>query len=380
MPDKSKSLTKQDSFPIEARKIWDLEDTRRVDPSLSPDQDLRGEIHPDLIRYKGHWYCGLKESPLRRARLIRSPDGEQWESVRVFEWGDGGLVGDPKFSVTADGALMITTHAKDPRRTLPGGSGPTWTASVTWLSHDGVDWGHVHACPTGFAGRSVVRYSTTWFRGAGYSISSTSGNLFKTLDGKNWRLIREDVYSSWVPPDEIEFSRFEVDPNDVQQQGREPPRRPNEAALAFDPHDGTACAIVRNHPLYALIGVAAAPYYTDWTWQAARVDWDGDGTLLPANQKLGVQMGGPVIKYLSNGLLLAAGRADATTPGHPKGRLTLFIVDRDNAILKRWGDFDGYSHYPGVVEHEGRLWITCGKQQKADPFAVYLLKVPLPSP
>ena len=103
-----------------------------------------------------------------------------------------------------------------------------------------------------------------------------------------------------------------------------------------------------------------------------------DGKLGPACEKLGVQMGGPWIKYLSNGLLLAAGRADASTPGNPKGRLTLFLVDRDNAILQRWGDFDGWSHYPGIVEHEGELWITCGRQQMRDPFEVYLLRVPRP--
>ncbi len=84
------------------------------------------------------------------------------------------------------------------------------------------------------------------------------------------------------------------------------------------------------------------------------------------------------MQYLSNGLLLAAGRADASTSGNPKGRLTLFLVNRDRAILQRWGNFDGYSHYPGIVEHENHLWITCGLQQHRDPFAVYLLKVPVP--
>lgn len=366
------------NVPIDARKIWDLSDTIAADGGLPEDTDLRGEIHPDLIRYKGYWYCGLKESPLRRSRVIRSEDGEKWESVRVLTWGENGAVGDPKFSVTPDGALMITTWAKDPRRRPGPANSPMWCASVTWLSHDGVDWGHVHACPTGFATRSVVRYTTTWHRGMGYSVCASSGNLYGTLDGKSWRLLVEDIYSTWDGPAVTEEILRSFDPDDIHQGPGEAPRRPNEADLAFGPADDTACAIVRTHPLFAIIGKASAPDYADWTWQPTQVDWNADGNLSPACGKLGVQMGGPWIKYLSNGLLLAAGRADASTPGHPKGRLTLFLVDRDNAVLERWGDFDGWSHYPGIVEHDGEVWITCGRQQKADPFEVYLLRVPMP--
>lgn len=370
---------RKSDVPIVAKKIWDLEDSRRADGGLPKESDLRGEIHPDLARYKGHWYCGLRESPLRRFRVIRSPDGERWESVRVFAWGAEGELGDPKFSVTADGALMINTWAKD-TTPLPGAAGksPTWTASVSWLTRDGLDWGHVNACPTGFASRSVARYSTTWFRGKGYSISSRSGDLYGTLDGKMWRLLVGNVFTSWDAPEATEEMLRSFDPNDIHQSEGQAPRAPSETALAFHPQDGTACAVSRTHPIYAIIGKASPPEYDEWTWKPARVDWDGDGRLLPAREKLGVQMGGPVLRYLSNGALLAAARADASTLGNPKGRLTLFLVDRDRAILKRWGDFDGWSHYPGVVEHEGELWITCGRQQKRDPFEVYLLRVPLP--
>lgn len=370
-------VTAPSSVPITAHKIWDLDRTRAADGGLPAGEDLRGEIHPDLIRYKGYWYCGLKESPLRRMRLIRSADGEQWESVKVFTWADGCAVGDCKFSITADGALMITSWAKNPRP-RPGttSNSPTWVASITWLSDDGVNWGRAHACPSGFR---AVRYSTTWFHGIGYCICAASGKLYRTLDGKHWDVHADDIYTTWSAPEASEELMRSVDPNDINQREREAPRRPNEAALAFDDQDGSACAIVRTHPFYAIIGTASAPHYNEWTWKPTRVDWNADGKLLPAREKLGVQLGGPWLQYLSNGVLLAAGRADASTPGHPKGRLTLFRVDRENAVLQRWGDFDGWSHYPGIVEHEGELWITCGKQQKFDPFEVYLLKVPMPT-
>lgn len=368
-------------IPIKAKKIWDIEDSKAADGGLPKETGLRGEIHPDLIRYKGYWYCGLKESPLMRMRLIRSVDGEKWESVRVFNWGDTGQVGDCKFSITPDGALMISTFCKD--HLFPGDGSDkrvTWCASVTWLSRDGVDWGDAHVCPTGFSSRWVVRYMTTWYRGRGYNPCAGAGNLYVTLDGKQWRLWQEDIFSTWDAPAATKEMLRSFDPNDIHQKAGEAPRRPNETVIAFHPETDAAVAIARTHPIYAIIGTANPPKYKEWTWRPTMVDWNGDGKLLPANEKLGVQIGGPVLKYLSNGVLLAAGRADASTPGNPKGRLTLFKVDVERAILKRWGDFDGWSHYPGVVEHEGELWITCGRQQGLDPFEVYLLRTPLPKP
>ena len=54
-----RSKQHRQQVPIIARKIWDLEDTRKADGGLPECADLRGEIHPGLIRYKGYWYCGL---------------------------------------------------------------------------------------------------------------------------------------------------------------------------------------------------------------------------------------------------------------------------------------------------------------------------------
>lgn len=367
------------SVPINARKIWDLEDSRKADGGLPIETDLRGEIHPDLIRFKGWWYCGLKESPLRRMRVIRSRDGETWESVKVFSRSMDDSIGDCKFSITPDGSLMITTFAKGINQFRGEGELPqVWCASVTWLSEDGVNWGPMYACPSGHSERWMVRFTTTWFGGRGFSVCAGTGTLFVTLDGIHYRPLVDNIYESWEGPQVTEKILKTFDPNDIHQGPGTAPRQPNEADLAFDPKDGSACAIVRTHPLYAIIGHATAPDYDDWTWRPMQVDWEGDGNLRPACEKLGVQMGGPLVKYLSNGVLLAAGRADASKPGKPKGRLTLFIVDREQAVLKRWGDFDGWSHYPGVVEHEGELWISCGKQQGRDPFEVYLLRVPMP--
>ena len=56
-------------------------------------------------------------------------------------------------------------------------------------------------------------------------------------------------------------------------------------------------------------------------------------------------------------------------------RNELYWVDPDRSVLTRFARFDGYMHYPGTVEHDGMLWISCGKR---GPFEVYLLKVKMP--
>ena len=101
---------------IKGEKIWDM--------SRISDRDKTRMELTDLIRFKGYWYCGFREGyihnnhPSGRARIIRSADGEKWDSVKLIEW-DGADVREPKFSVSAEGNLMINTSiafvSKEPR-------------------------------------------------------------------------------------------------------------------------------------------------------------------------------------------------------------------------------------------------------------------------
>jgi hypothetical protein len=43
--------------------------------------------------------------------------------------------------------------------------------------------------------------------------------------------------------------------------------------------------------------------------------------------------------------------------------------------LTRFARFDGYMRYPGIVEHDGCLWMSCGKR---GPFEVYLVRIEVP--
>ena len=91
---------------IQGKRIWDI--------SRIPDRDETRMELTDLIRFSGYWYCGFREGkihcdhPTGRARIIRSANGEQWESAALFEW-DGASIRTPRLSITAEGHLMAAT-------------------------------------------------------------------------------------------------------------------------------------------------------------------------------------------------------------------------------------------------------------------------------
>lgn len=140
---------------------------------------------------------------------------------------------------------------------------------------------------------------------------------------------------------------------------------------------------MRAKDVYAIIGTAAPPY-TDWLWQNARavvgegkawkkVREDGQNkwrqvkepSPRPAAELLGSQMGGPKLRRLSDGRFLVAGRSDATSSYELQpqslSRLDVFELHPKEGILTRLARLDGFGHYPGVVEHAGQIWISCGR-------------------
>jgi hypothetical protein len=354
---------------IQARKIWDIERTPETDRKYQEVLEKRGtrgpfgEMHTDLIRFKGYWYCAFKEELHLRSRIIRSVDGKKWETVKLFTW-DGAQIYEPKLGITAEGLLMANANIQWHElgefqlktacaRTPKSDAEPTLTRQhATWLSSNGLDWGSACACPSGI---NTIRYDFTWHNGMGYSLAyyahDSSGTLYRTRDGKNWRVLASNIFP------------------EAHRGGYE------EASLAFNPRDGSACALVRANPVCAIIGTARSPYYQDWHWREARVKCE-DGIIRPAKEVLGVQLGGPKIKYLQDGRLLAVGKADASTATENLGRNDLFWLDPREALLTRFAKLDGFMHYAGIVEHEGMIWVSCGKRE---PFEVYIIKVKTPS-
>ena len=110
-----------------------------------------------------------------------------------------------------------------------------------------------------------------------------------------------------------------------------------------------------------------------------RVDWNGDGTLVPAHEALGAQLGCPVIKRLSDGRLYGIGRTDASDKNTNRSRVALFWVDLQKSVLTVFAKLDGYGGYSGVVEHDGLFWVACSNNVFPS-YEVFLIKVKVPEP
>lgn len=362
------------------QKIWDVEQAA---------DRLRLEF-TDLIRFRDHWYCAFREAdlhnshPTARLRLMYSADAEHWQTVRLFDWADSDLR-DPKLCLTAEGQLMLSSSLvfgtmqepdpDDPRQRSsafvpadvedeqddllkifvphtyrkwsadPDEADGVMRQSVTWLSADGHAWSSAFCCPTGI---NTWRWDVTWHAGMGYSIgrqglrgtevTEDRGQLWRTRDGKSWRLLKEDL----TPPG----------------------IRCNESSMAFAA-DGTAWCLTRSHPVFALLGRASGPYYQDWEWRQLNASTLRQPDVHPAQESLGVQMGSPQVMVLGDGRLVAIGRTDAgglrgeVTERGDRGRISVFELDTEAALLTEWIEIDARS-YAGIAEHDDRLWMSYG--------------------
>jgi len=370
---------------IEGHRIWDL--------SRVKDRPAKRMELTDLVRFKGAWYCGFREGeihgnhPSGRARIVRSADGEAWETAALFDW-DCADVREPKFSVTAEGHLMVNTSlaftSREPcadgkfHRLEEAGTPETddekavARQSVTWLSPDGKKWSCAYACPSGV---NTWRWEVVWHNGMGYSVGycgkDSKGTLYRTRDGKSWRTLLSEFL---------------------------PEGRGNEASLAFD-EDGTAYCLLRDGLLRAagasrldsdghqiqpaqahrthgsslpMFGIGKAPYYQEWLWKPVTVDWNTDGNALPVEDVFRAPLGGPKVIRLSDGRFAAAGRV--LGPSQDDGRITLFMVDPDTAVLTKFDECAGTT-YGSIVEHEGRIWVSYAA---SDVSAVFLGSVEIP--
>ena len=378
-------MKKINNNPIQGTLIWKSPKPYNFSPTIPDPDKIRLEF-PHLVRFKGAWYCAFREAdihydhPSGKVRIIRSVDGVNWKSVVVLAW-EGGDVG-ARLAVTSEGILMAsgqvifvskTPRAKDDYHQLDGlglfggirqddRETEVTCQAVTWLSTDGIHWGSAYACPSGVNTR---RYDVTWHNGMGYSYAQIGkdirGTLYRTRDGKSWRVLKSDLM---------------------------PQVQSDEASLAFG-ENGTAYCLYRGDSRsVAMLGVGQAPYYQTWEWKPLLVDWHGDGSMQPVQKVLRCPLAGPLLMRLADGRLLAAGRArpperpngvwraDPSEPeGIEDGRVLLFWLDPQKTLLTRFAEIDGTS-YPGIVEHEGRIWVTYIVYWGDRP-GIYLAKIPI---
>ncbi len=338
--------------PFEAQKIWDIERPPRI------------EVHPDLVRFQGWLYCRFNGCCSDGGNLIRSREGKIWEQVprcRV----------NFQFSTTPAGQLMVIGTRLDvpPKKA----NGKFHWQSYTKFSDDGVNWGEDCIFPAGF---ESCMYQMTWHKGVAYSVGydpagKDGGKFFRSSDGRDWEVLTRNFFPGG--------------------------RGGNEAALAFDSHGNTWCLLRGARETPVSIGYGRGPDYREWDWHVPGVDWYGDGRILNADEALRAPFGGPKFLRLNDGRLLAYGRVLGPEQGpaanqptqrvaggdrndhrssYEHASITIFEFDPERMLLTRLVDFPGYSHYCGMVEHAGRLWIACGSCGNARE--VWLLNMPLP--
>lgn len=300
---------------LEVRRIWD---------------QAKHNAFTDLIRFKGQWYCAFREGKSHvcdtgKLRVLTSTDTEQWKSVALMPW-DGGDVRDAKLSVTSDGRLMLSGAV----RFLKPKDGQTHQ-SAAWFSKDGTTW----SSPYPIGDPNLWMWSATWHKDAGYSIGYSVASkrfirLYHSRDGQTWDTLADDIFPGGTYA--------------------------NETSLVFAKDDTCYCLLRRDsHTATAQLGIAKPPY-TQWTWK-----------------DLGVRIGGPKMIQLPDGRFVAGVRLY-----DGRVRTALCGIDAQQGTLRELLAFPsgGDTSYPGLVWHEGILWISYYASHEGKT-NIYLAKVKL---
>ncbi len=263
----------------------------------------------DLIRFQGTWFAVCREAPAHvpqdpghdddgRIRVITSNDGLSWTSAALVTE-DGIDLRDPHLSVTPEGMLMLVMggsiyEGKELKDKQPRVS----------FSKDGRTW----SAPVKVLEPGTWLWRVTWFNGRAYGVSyGKSTGLYASDDGVKY----------------TQVAKFDIPGS-------------NETTLRFLA-DGRMVALLRRDYVAetnALIGVSAPPY-TDWTWKDS-----------------GHRVGGPNFLPFADGSMWASGR---DYKGATRTALARMTLDSYTPVLSL--PSSGDSSYPGMVWHDGMLWI-----------------------
>ena len=302
---------------VEARLIWDK---------------AKHNAFTDLLRYNDHWYCVFREgsahvSPDGALRILRSSDGEDWESIALVT-SDAYDLRDAKISVTPDGRLMLN------------GAGMIADAevryySMCWFSADGgVTWDEGRRI--GDPGYWLWR--AQWHNGDCYSMGYSTN---RERTERSLRLYRSKGGAAYE--------------THVDSVGA--PAGCGEDKILFL-KDGTALCLLRHETgnKLAQLGTAAAPY-TNWRWRDSNV-----------------RIGGPNMLQLPDGRILAAVRLYDS-----RVRTALCWVDPASANLTEVLTLPsgGDTSYAGMVLHDELLWLSYYSSHEGKT-NIYLAKVKVP--
>ncbi|MGC5019167.1 exo-alpha-sialidase [Micromonospora sp. DT47] len=284
----------------------------------------------DLVRFGDTWFCAFREGDSHISddgtiRLLASPDGREWASVAVLTRPVTDLR-DPRFGVRPDGRLQLLAAAAT-------GDAPKALQTfrtVTWLSDDGRRWGEV----------TPVGEPDVWVWQAAWQADAMYGVGYATREPRFVRLYRSGDGLDLQPWVETLFADG----------------YPNESGLVFAP-DGTAYCLLRRDQDTATAQLGRArPPYRDWTWT-----------------DLGVRVGGPALRQLPDGRLIAGVRLH-----DGEVRTAVCLLDPERGALTELVGLPsgGDTSYPGLVWHDGLLRVSYYSSHEGRT-SIYLAEVEL---
>lgn len=286
----------------------------------------------DLIRVDNRWFCSFREasSHVKGAgtiRVLTSENGQDWISAATLEAPNVDLR-DPKLSRMPDGRLLMVGGAAVP----PSRDPLTDHYSFVSFSKDGKEW----SAPEKILDSWQWLWRLTWHKGTAYGVAyswdpketnkSYRGSLYRTTDGRHFTRAAE----------------FNL-PNTT------------EGSVAFV-GDTMYCLQRRDgKPNTAQLGMSQSPY-SDWTWK-----------------DLGVFFGGPQLIQIE-GHWWAVGRF--MEKGKPQTVLCRLDLEQAKLEPKLTLPSGGDTSYPGLVWHNGVLWISYYSSHEGKS-KIYLARVAL---
>jgi len=301
-----------------------------------------------MIYSKGKFYCTFRESSVGHIpgkktgegdgeiRVISSLNGEHWESVALVK-NKGFDLRDSKISEMPDGRLMLTIGGS----IYVDGILKELVPQVSFSNADGMFFSEpqpVNIDPLIKTTRDWL-WRVTWFNGIGYGLVYSAFenepwqlSLLKTTDGINYHLLEK------------------FDMGD---------KKPNEATVRFL-KNGEMKIFLRCESANAQLG-SSKPPYTSWQWT-----------------DLGCSAGGPDMIVLPDDNIIFAHR---NYKEHVSTVISI-LDDKKQLMPVLSLPSAGDTSYPGLVIHDGFLWISYYSQHEETPTAItsiYLAKFPLPA-
>lgn len=318
--------------PIPVTKIWDKASHNGF---------------PDLLLFKNEFFCTLREADSHvsnlnsgKVRVIKSRDGNSWDSVVLFDLGEGIDMREARLSVTPSGQIMAIVAAgifKDGR----------YLELATYVSYS-------DSKGKNFSPLEKVTFSpdikpdldwiwrVTWYNGYAYGIMYSAKYDFS--EGRRTRSFTAQLLRSKDGKHYEHVSKLDVDGD------------PNESTIRFD-KTGKMYIVIRRETgdQNGVIAESVAPYKK---WEFHHLPY---------------RLGGPNFLFLNDREVVLGTRFHEGT----STSTALHIADLKGNILKTIKlPSSGDNSYPGLVIHKKKLWVAYYSSHEGKS-NIYFTSIPL---